>query len=334
MQPQLPACVEALEAPDQRSALGFFEELTVPAGELLMNDGHEAHGLAWVVQGEVEVHVDRAVVGHARQGEWFGESALFPEATRQATVYAVRDTWLLALPTEGYVAMRRGEHRLVPGLERELLGGQLDRLRRLGERLAAVSEAEPHPPAPGLLGRLAAQLGPGGLLAGSPLNVPELLRQHGIADDEETDKVVASVARHVQPQTVAAGTLLCTEGETGDAMYVLHEGSVDVLKAQGDGWAELATLSPGAAFGLSALHTRRDRMASCVATETTTVLRIDRDGWEALVADASPAGSCFRRAMVRVLASQLSATNALVARLAAEPSLLGQAMARYVGGSV
>ena len=117
-------------------------------------------------------------------------------------------------------------------------------------------------------------------------------------------------------------------------MYVLHAGSVDVLKARSDDtWASLATLRSGAAFGLSTLHSRHERMASCVAAEGSVLLRLDRDGWQALVRDDGPAGSCFRRAMIRVLSGQLAETNALVARLADEPSLLGRATAAFAGGS-
>jgi len=334
VEPVYPPCLTDLDLPDQRSAASFLEEAEVEAGQLLMHDDYEAHCLAYVVRGEVEVHLDGAVVGRASAGEWVGESALFPQAARKATVFAVSDCWLLALPTEGYVAMRLGEHRMVPGLEREILAQQLDRLRAVGERLAAGDAGRPHPPGPGLLGRLAAQLGPGGLLSGTPLDAAEVLRAHGLIEPEESAKVAARVARHFAPQTVAAGTLLCREGEAGDEMYVLHAGSIDVLKARSDDtWAPLATLRSGAAFGLSTLHSRHERMASCVAAEGSVLLRLDRDGWQALVRDDGPAGSCFRRAMIRVLAGQLAETNALVARLADEPTLLGRATAAFAGGS-
>jgi CRP-like cAMP-binding protein len=95
----------------------------------------------------------------------------------------------------------------------------------------------------------------------------------------------------------------------------------------------LAQLSPGAAFGLAALHERQGRMASCVASSACTVLALNEVGWQRLVRDDSPIGSCFRRAMIDVLSKQLAATNLQLAAINSEPSRLGAALGAYEGGS-
>jgi len=332
--PQLPSFLEGLDPVDRQSAMTFFEEANLPAGGLLMHDEFEAECLAYVVQGEVEVHVDGKVVGRAHDGEWVGEMALFPRARRQATVFAVTDCWVLALTTESYVAMRKGEHRVIPRLERQVLTQQLARLRRAGDRIVEHSKGpETAPPGPGFFARVAAQFGPGGSLSSADIDVPTELRGFGLADEEEPAKVVASVARHFAPQSWPPGAVLCEEGQPGDEMFVLLDGTVDVIRAvAGERVEPLATLEPGAAFGIAALHESRHRMASCVASSRCTVLRLDAAGWSALADDDGPAGSCFRRAMIRVLSQQLANTNLALARVASEPSRLQAARAAYESG--
>lgn len=332
---EMPSFLAQLEPADRQTALNFMEEVQVPAGELLMHGAYEGECVAYVVEGEVEVHLAGAVVGRAAAGEWVGETAMFPGAERRATVYAASHCWLLALSTEGYVALRRADHPLVPVLEREILGHQLGRLRQVGDRLAEASpEASRRPPPASFFAHVAAQFGAGGLLSLQPdIDVAEQLRSLGIIDEEVPSKVAVVVARPFRARSVPAGALLCTEGEAGDAMYVLVEGSVRVVKDHGDDTVHvLASLAPGAAFGLAALHEGRGRMASCVAAERCTVLQLDAAGWAGLVADSTPVGSCFRRAMIEVLSAQLAATNLQLAAVGSEPSRLGSAVGAYEGG--
>jgi len=330
---ELPSCFADLESVDRHSALRFFEEGSVPPGELLMHHTYEAGCVAYVVSGEVEIHLGDAVVGRAGAGEWVGESALFPHATRTATVYAATPCSILALTTESYVAMRKGEHRIIPPLERDILTQQLQRMRRAGDRIVAHGQSpEPAPPGPGFFARVATQFGPGGTFAAADVDVEHELRVHGIADEEEPDKVVARVAKHFEPQAWAPGGLLCREGAPGKEMFVLIDGTVDVVRSVDGGQVEhLATLEPGDALGIAALHEDRPRMASCVAASRCTVLRLDADGWATLANDDGPAGSCFRRAMIRVLADQLAATNLALADVAGERSRLVAARAAYEG---
>ncbi len=308
----LPPFLAALELSDRNSALGFFEEIQVDAGQLLMHHTYESEALAFVVEGELEVRVAGHLVGVAGPGEWVGETALFPDGERRATVTSRTPAWLLVLPSAGYVAMRRSEHLVIPLVEQGILMHQLDRLRRLGQSLTeATKEPSRQRPGPGVFDSLAAQFGPGGPLSlSADLNVAAELRGLGLVDDEATDATAAGVAAPFQARSVPAGALLCTEGEKGDAMFVLVRGAAEVVKAKGDdGVAKLATLTPGAAFGLAALHERKPRMASVVASETSAVLRLDQEGWEQLVRDDTPVGTSFRRAMVDVLSRQLAEAN-------------------------
>lgn len=67
----------------------------------------------------------------------------------------------------------------------------------------------------------------------------------------------------------AAGSVICAEGEPGDALYLIHSGSVSVTKS---GRAQpLARLEEGDFFGEMALLFGEPRSATCTALENTEV---------------------------------------------------------------
>ncbi|MEX0948614.1 MAG: cyclic nucleotide-binding domain-containing protein [Acidimicrobiia bacterium] len=77
----------------------------------------------------------------------------------------------------------------------------------------------------------------------------------------------ATIARHMETATLAAGTTLIEEGEEGDALFVILEGSASVRRND----SEVAAVGPGAWFGELALLDGEPRSATVVATEPTTV---------------------------------------------------------------
>ena len=84
----------------------------------------------------------------------------------------------------------------------------------------------------------------------------------------------------VAVQAYEAGAFIVTEGEIGDAAYVLLEGSVQVLGSKPDGeWIPLARLEPGALFGEQALLGRAAgrRAATVRAIGPVKVARIGTD---------------------------------------------------------
>jgi CRP-like cAMP-binding protein len=71
-----------------------------------------------------------------------------------------------------------------------------------------------------------------------------------------------------------AGEIIIAEGEPGDAMYIIAEGSVRVLR--GNPPVDLAQLGEGAFFGEIALATDAPRQASVMAAEPTVLLVVPR----------------------------------------------------------
>jgi cAMP-dependent protein kinase regulator len=89
-------------------------------------------------------------------------------------------------------------------------------------------------------------------------------------------------------RTAGPGEVLIEQGAPGDAFYVVGTGRVDVIR---DG--ELVnTLGPGAHVGETALLTAAPRNATVVARTPARVFRLDRAGFDRLMAEA------FRRGTV------------------------------------
>ena len=87
------------------------------------------------------------------------------------------------------------------------------------------------------------------------------------------------VSRDDDPVRLAPGQTLFREGETGDCMYVLLEGSADVFV--GEVLVESAT--PGALLGEMALVDSSPRTATVVATMPARLARIDERRFHFLV---------------------------------------------------
>jgi CRP-like cAMP-binding protein len=76
------------------------------------------------------------------------------------------------------------------------------------------------------------------------------------------------VARHAEAIHLPAGSVLFDEGDTGDAFYVVLEGTADVRLGTG---RRLNSVGPGGWFGELALLDAAPRSASVVATSELEV---------------------------------------------------------------
>ncbi|HET6468759.1 MAG TPA: cyclic nucleotide-binding domain-containing protein, partial [Geminicoccaceae bacterium] len=82
-------------------------------------------------------------------------------------------------------------------------------------------------------------------------------------------------------ETYLAGEPVIGEGETGDKLYLIHEGEVRVTAAG----RELARLGPSEHFGEMAMLDYRPRSATVTALTDCTLLTLRRDRFRSLVAE-------------------------------------------------
>ncbi len=110
---------------------------------------------------------------------------------------------------------------------------------------------------------------------------------------------LARLAAYMEPITVSAGDMLITEGETGDALYIVVRGTFGAFA--GPDAARVNTIGPGHYFGELALLVDEPRSATIRAETDGEVLRLDRERFtELLGRDAAAA-----RAVATTLARRL-----------------------------
>ena len=90
--------------------------------------------------------------------------------------------------------------------------------------------------------------------------------------------------------TAPPGKLLFSEGEAGDAAYVVTSGDVEIFKTVGDREVLLATGGAGRVFGEMALLLDEPRNASVRTTSEVTAIRITRERLDGLL-QSSPSAA-------------------------------------------
>lgn len=79
------------------------------------------------------------------------------------------------------------------------------------------------------------------------------------------------------------GKLIFREGDAGDRMYIIQEGSVRITKSMGDTEHILAVLGKGDFFGEMAIVSKTPRSASASAASTVRLLAFNRDGFISMI---------------------------------------------------
>ncbi|MCO4745398.1 MAG: cyclic nucleotide-binding domain-containing protein [Proteobacteria bacterium] len=286
----------------------------VERGAVLIEEGETDQSLLWVEAGRLRIDRESVLIDHSGPGEVLGEMALFSDGKRSATVRVEEDATVLVLDGAGFQALIDAGNPFAYWVERQALGMLAGRLRRLNAKVADLSKGEPSPwfkPPPSVFARI------GALFSASddtPKRVPRLydvpnLLYTGSLFSGATWAFLVQVADMLQLRPYEAGDFLCEQGSTGDELYVVASGSVDVLVATAEGAKvhvhKLAQVGPGAAIGLSALADGSPRSASCVVTEPTDVLVLSGERWRTLRDADHRLGSEVRRAVIRGFASAL-----------------------------
>ncbi|MCB1257091.1 MAG: cyclic nucleotide-binding domain-containing protein [Microthrixaceae bacterium] len=115
------------------------DEISIPAGRMLMQQGELGQEFALIISGEAEVIRDDAVIATLGPGDYFGEVALLDSVSRTASVRAKTDMQLEVLDRRGFNTLLDD----LPQLSRSILKGLAHRMaehqleiQRLRARLA------------------------------------------------------------------------------------------------------------------------------------------------------------------------------------------------------
>jgi CRP/FNR family transcriptional regulator, cyclic AMP receptor protein len=305
----LPPAFAGLSTEDSEEAATYLEPFSLAAGETLMEQGEEDYTLAFLVQGAVSFLDGDVRIGGGAARDMIGEVELFGRIPRTASVVASAPTHLLVLSYDSWLELCERGNPAVYNIERFSHRRMGDRLRALSEGIAERAAGAPLPPPPsggGLITRLSSMFGGKSGAGVDPLDAMTRSPLFSWADPPLLREIAPSWKTERHP----ARTEICRQGELGEKAYLLVEGEVDLMVATGARTAEpIASLTPGAAFGDSALAQHAPQPASCVARTDVTVLAMSRGHYGALFASDDPAGSVFRQAMLRNLVGQLIASQ-------------------------
>jgi len=101
------------------------DEVSVPAGKTLVEEGSPGHEFFLILEGTASVFRNGRRIATLGPGQYFGERALLDRGPRSATVKADTDLTVLVLGQREFA----GVLDEVPGLARKLLAAMATRLR-------------------------------------------------------------------------------------------------------------------------------------------------------------------------------------------------------------
>jgi CRP-like cAMP-binding protein len=309
----------SLVQPAQAGALEkLFHPVMLEAGEVLFEEGRPCDWL-WVVGPEVEVSVTRrddpgrVVVAHLSSGDTVGEMALVDCGPRSgtATVKVGGAAWVMA--ARDFYALRDAYHPAAFQLLRKICVELCWRLRGTSDRLVAPS--------------------PGPEQASSPRSVLRTQPEH--LDELPIFRVLPRVVKLALAQKLGRidapdATVVCSEGEEGDAAYFIASGSVQVLR----GAQALAHLQANEWFGMVALMDGGPRSATCVTDGPTRLLRLGRADFDNLFSSGNRFAFQLVDGMARQLVKNLRAADLLLARPEASLPPLGVSTGLFSEGEL
>ncbi len=113
-----------------------------------------------------------------------------------------------------------------------------------------------------------------------------------------TAEQMKEVAAFATCHTVEAGEMLFDQGERNAPLYVLQEGSIDVLDRRIDGDVLISLTPAGTFIGDTSMFTGEPTIAAAVASERSKVMSVDSDALRKLVSEHSEIGDLILRTLM------------------------------------
>ena len=122
---------------------------------------------------------------------------------------------------------------------------------------------------------------------------------------------IALLARYMQIYRAQAGQTLIREGNVGDYMLLVIEGTIAIYKASPTGAQQhMTTVSPGRTLGEMSMIDGEPRFATCVAAETAIFGVLSRDNMVRIVLEKPSLGAKILIKLVTMLSQRLRQTSA------------------------
>ncbi|MEZ4272810.1 MAG: cyclic nucleotide-binding domain-containing protein [Myxococcota bacterium] len=125
-----------------------------------------------------------------------------------------------------------------------------------------------------------------------------------LTQEEAKELIQSSQERHIP-----RGTTLFCAGDSGDALYVIVEGALEVILGPRRGGTVVATLGAGQIVGEVEAMNRSARVASLVATIDTLVLELSGEKFREIISENRPIATKMVTYIARTLARRLASIN-------------------------
>jgi len=284
------------EAPE---LLKLLHPAPLEAGQVLFREKTPG-GAMWILGDGAEVSISATppgakrpvVIARARQGETVGEMALIDEGPRSATAVVTRAGPSHRIEAADFKALRSSFQPVAYKILRQICKELCSRLRATSERIAP-SSGQPAAAS----GLVVAQRHPTGaeIEEFAPFrSLPHLVK--------------LALSQKLWPVHTDFDEPVFSEGDEGDSAYFLVSGDVSVVR---NGQA-LATLQPGAMFGLISVIDQGRRSASCVTNGPARLLRLSKADFDSLFSSGNRFAFQIVELASRQLVAHLRAANEMV----------------------
>lgn len=124
------------------------------------------------------------------------------------------------------------------------------------------------------------------------------------------------IAKHVHPKTVQAHEVVCSQGEAGDDLFIIESGKAAIsIRIQDGTQKEIAHCSAGDFFGEMAIFEDVPRSATCVASEDSSILILNKHDFFDLMKSAPLTAIKIMKNMLNITTDRVNATGSFLAEM-------------------
>ncbi len=283
----------------------ILEPVSLEAEKTIFAEGDEDRNLNIVVEGTVQITrstpVGTQILTTLGPGSLFGEVSFLDRLPRSATAFAVSDGAIYNLPADKLDAVVGSNRELAVSLLWGFWQTLASKVRAANSQMTELFGASATAPEP--------QREDGGL--GLRVHLTEetkldILREQGLSSQE-----MRLLAKYSREQSFPSNALIFTEGDPGDCLYIVVDGSVRISRhVPGMGEECLSILERGEVFGELALIDDQPRSADARAhSSTCTVFSISKSLLEEVLSMDPDAAVQFLNLLCRLLCRRLRAMN-------------------------
>ena len=295
----------------------LWEIREINAKEPIWLQGELATEMAFLLEGELSVQINKQHLATIKPFELVGELACFTRDIRSASIIVPESAILLVIFIDNFETMKETHSVLYDCILEQSLRRLAVRIQTMNREIVRKSNYKGTESAParkeetflgGLWNRIVNPK------AGRPPSAIDIIRRlPKIKKAHPVD--VKTIIDSMEPKYFQKGEPIVLEGEVGQSCFLLVEGCIDVLRNVGSSKSILlATLNPGALLGTGAMILKERRNASCVANRNTNVWIYEMTT-EALNGLQGDAGRIWRESLLYSLAFQLRSADDMLVKL-------------------